>query len=126
MPIIKQKIISRLDCRANPDVLFVYGDNDARIGYGGQAKAMRDEPNSIGVRVKNYPDNEEGSFWSDDNLEENCIKMDEDLIPVREHLRNGGIVVLPLDGIGTGRAKMAERCPITFQVLTYMLDHLDE
>jgi hypothetical protein len=126
MPILYQKIISRDDLIKNRNVLYLFGDNDARLGFGGQAKAMRNEPNGIGIRTKTYPDWEEQSFWSDDTIEENYHKIIEDLQPVYKHLSTGGIVVVPTDGIGTDKAKMSDYCPKTFSILCYLLDNLEE
>jgi hypothetical protein len=52
MPIIYQKFIRRQDLRNNRDKFYVFGDNMQRIGYGGQARDMRGEPNAIGAVTK--------------------------------------------------------------------------
>ncbi len=44
--------ITRDMVRAEPDARFVFGDNVEREGFGGQAAAMRGEPNAIGVATK--------------------------------------------------------------------------
>lgn len=36
--------ITRAMLRAEPEKLFVFGDNFVRTGFGGQAKEMRGEP----------------------------------------------------------------------------------
>lgn len=96
----KQKFITREDLQANPDTLYVFGDNERRRGYGGQAKAMRGEPNAVGVRTKRKPArNSPDDFWTDDTYEQNCQLIAEDLAPVFAHLRAGGEVVLPEDGL---------------------------
>ena len=43
MPVVRQKRIVRAELQANPHVLYLFGDNDQRDGYGGQAAEMRDE-----------------------------------------------------------------------------------
>lgn len=48
--------------RANPDVVFVFGDNTVRRGKGGAA-ALRDEPNTYGFITKKYPNNQDSSFY---------------------------------------------------------------
>jgi len=91
---------------------------------GGQAHEMRGEPNAVGVRVKRAPGRNNEDFWSDKNFDANCAKIDEDLSRVKAHLRRGGIVVLPADGIGVNRAEMERRCPRTFHVLQQSLASL--
>jgi len=41
MPIKYQKWIERSDLQNNPEDVYIFGDNYARQGLGGQAKAMR-------------------------------------------------------------------------------------
>jgi len=124
MPVIRQKYIRRTDVRAHPDWLYVFGDNDARVGFGGQAYEMRGEPNAVGVRTKADPGTVIGrSYWSDDNYAENCRKVDEDLVRVRDYLANGGTVVIPEDGIGTGHAALGRFAPKT---LNYVLRIINE
>ena len=40
MLVIRQKMIYRQDLGENTDILYVFGDNLERYGYGGQAKEM--------------------------------------------------------------------------------------
>lgn len=117
MPVIRQKKIQSFDLHANPTVLYLFGDNDQRAGYGGQAREVRGFPNAVGVRTKRAPTLATEDFWSDKTLEENKAKIDEDLAPVKEHLKVGGIVIVPADGIGTGLASLREHAPRTFSYL---------
>jgi hypothetical protein len=125
MPVIYQKKIFREDLKRNPSVLFLFGDNSARKGFGGQAAEMRGEPNAVGVRTKNAPGRADADYWSDKTFDANCQKIEEDLSRVKSHLRRGGIVVIPLDGIGTNRAEMEKRCPRTFYMLQQSLGSLE-
>ncbi len=59
--VIRQRIITRAEVRANPDRYYVFGDNMTGTGYGGQAAQMRGEVNAVGVPTKWRPDNNEGS-----------------------------------------------------------------
>jgi hypothetical protein len=121
MPIILQKMIFREDLRANPQTLYLFGDNDSRKGLGGQAKEMRGEPNAVGVRTKHQPSNSSQAFWSDGNFDCNRAKIEHDLERAINHLRNGGIVIVPMDGLGTGLARLDEVAPLTF---AYLRDRL--
>jgi len=114
--------ITREMVRAEPDKLFVYGDNDNQLGLGGQAAAMRGEPNTVGVRTKAAPNMGANAFWSDATYDANVAKIDEDFARIDAH--KGGIV-LPSDGLGTGRAQLDKRAPRTFAYLAGKLAELD-
>lgn len=126
MPVSYQKLISREDLLANPNSLYLFGDNEQRSGMGGQAAAMRGEKNAVGIRTKRWPSTRSGSYWSDDDFEGNCEKINRDLVPVRIHLRSGGIVVMPIDGIGTGLANLRAAAPKTFAFLQHELMNLEQ
>lgn len=125
MPVIKQKMIYREDLQANPDALYLFGDNADRAGYGGQAREMRDEENALGVRTKWTTEMTRKAFFSDDDAEE-CMQMiDEDLDPAIDHLKAGGIVVIPTDGLGTGLSKLPEKAPQVYAFLVERLEQLE-
>ena len=56
------KYVTEEFLRANPNVVFVFGDNSIRRGKGGAAK-LRDEPNTYGFITKKYPNNGDESFY---------------------------------------------------------------
>lgn len=122
MPLILQSRIYRSDLRANPDALYVFGDNEDRWGFGGQAAEMRGEHNAIGVATLKAP----GAFWSDDASEHQCNVLDEDMAPVFRALREGRVVVFPLDGIGSGLADLERRSPTTWSYLQLRITQLKE
>jgi len=106
-----------------PIKIFVFGDNDQRSGFGGQAKEMRGEPNTIGVRVKKAPSMDNGSFYTDEEYESNVRKIAEDL----EHLYKvayGKTIVFPTNGVGTGMAMLNRTAPRTFAYLTLALKQM--
>lgn len=118
--IVFQERYSRKDIQANPDVLYVFGDNEGRFGYGGQAGAARDEPNAIGVATLAAP----GRFWSEGDVYRQCRVIDKDIIPLVAHLLRGGVVIWPLDGIGTGLARLSTASPTTFRHMQARLAQL--
>lgn len=122
--IIKQKMIYREDLRANPDVLYVFGDNTIRKGMGGQAGEMRGEPNAVGVATKLLPSQMDNSYFSDNDYTNNIKTLMSDLQPVINHLKRGGIVVWPLDGIGTGLSELPQRAPKTWKALCQLEEYL--
>jgi len=110
MPIIYAYEITRQMCRDNPEARFVFGDNVAKRGLGGQARAMRGEPNAIGVPTKWAPTLFDGDFFRDDQddaREEILWALDR----VQLAAADGRLIVIPRDGIGTGLAEMPKRCP---------------
>lgn len=128
MTIIYQKIIKRQDLRNNPRVLYLFGDNNKRCGMGGQAKEMRGEPNAIGVRTKLLPSNHPASFFSDETSKVAMQNewITSDLAQVITHLRSGGIVVIPSDGLGSGLARLKEKAKPTWEFLNTALAKLEE
>ena len=117
MPVIYESWIDRKDLQENPESLYLFGDNDQRKGLGGQAYSMRGEPNAVGVRTKKSPSRAPWAFWCDSNYEENIGKITLDLSLAVAYLKQGGTVVIPEDGIGTGLSEMMEHCPRTFEFL---------
>jgi hypothetical protein len=95
MTVITQKFIFRSDLKSNPDVMYLFGDNNERVGMGGQAKEMRGEPNAHGIRTKWLPTYNPDAFFSDSQFDKIVEMLDDDFEPVFHHLENCGIVVLP-------------------------------
>ncbi len=110
--------------RTMPKYLFVFGDNDVKKGTGGQA-IIRHEENAIGIPTKKLPNNVKTSFYTDDEYESNISKIDiaiEDIfIKVKEENYEG--IVLPIDGFGTGLAKLKDYAPRT---LIYLEKKIEE
>lgn len=116
--IVKMRWISREFVRANRDRIFLFGDNLARRGLGGQAAAMRGEPNVVGIPTKKLPSNSENAFFTDAELEQNKAAINkafEHLI--RKSTAPEQIIVIPANGIGTGRVQLENRAPQTFAYL---------
>ncbi len=105
------RTITREIVTSNTDKLFLFGDNDQRTGYGGQAAAMRGCRNSLGIRTKCAPSWAPTAFYSDTNYAENCRKIDEDFAKIPA---NTTCIVIPTAGIGTGRARLEQLAPRTF------------
>jgi len=112
--------ISRDDIKTNRTSIFIFGDNDQRSGFGGQAKEMRGEPNAVGIRVKKHPSMNANAFYKDSEYKNNIIKIDEDINNL-EKLAYNKTIVFPSNGIGTGMAKLNISAPETFRYLTTML-----
>lgn len=122
MPLIFQRRIFRADLKANPEVCYIFGDNEQRFGLGGQAAEMRGEPNAIGVATLAAP----GRFWREDEVERQCLVLDDDLAKVMAALDAGRVVVFPLDGVGTGLAALERHSPTTFAHLQRRIAELKQ
>jgi len=119
-PVIYKQYIKRSDLQTNKESIFIFGDNDQRSGFGGQAKEMRGEPNAVGIRVKKYPSMNANAFYKDLEYKNNIIKIDEDINNL-EKLAYNKTIVFPSNGIGTGMAKLNITAPKTFNYLTLQL-----
>lgn len=122
MPIFYMEKITRKDLRNNPNVLFVFGDNCERRGYGGLAKECRDEPNAVGIRTKYLPEKSNEAYFSDDDYHTVVEMIDDDFHPVVQKLARGGIVVFPTAPLGSGLSAMPSKCPRLF---TFLCDYVD-
>jgi hypothetical protein len=111
MPLEFVDFISRADLKANPDRLYLFGDNEARRGFGGQAKECRGEPNAVGIATKRGPSTLETAYWSDSDFTRCAAIIDKDLTRAMDHARKGGTVVCPKAGIGTGLSELPTRAP---------------
>lgn len=116
LPIIYVPLIFRGDLQIAPKVYFVFGDNLARKGYGGQAKEMRGEPNAIGIATKRLPSMDPEAFFSDGNPEDRIALM-ADLMKVVGLWSKGHQIVAPLMGLGTERARLKEKAPGLFKLI---------
>jgi hypothetical protein len=108
MPILFQHFISRADLIANPTTLYIFGDNLERMGMGGQAREMRHQPNAIGLPTKRSP----YEFLTNHDLDEILLANRKATEQIYNHLTERGIVIWPLDGIGTGLAELSTRAPL--------------
>lgn len=102
--------IERHMLRAEPDARFVFGDNTRRLGMGGQAGAMRGEPNAIGIATKWAPG------WHDSDFFHNAdpgafAAVETDLSKVRAAIDEGRTIYVPFDGLGTGLSELPTRAP---------------
>ena len=112
--------IRRYYVKQHPDWIFLFGDNMLHKGLGGQAAEMRGEQNAIGIPTKKKPDMTEDSFFTDAEFEENKKVIDNafDKIPKE------ATVIIPMAGLGTGRAQLKERAPRTWEYLCHKIHEL--
>lgn len=116
-----------IEVHGRPDWLFVFGDNLARVGRGGQA-VIRGAANAVGVPTKRAPSMDAEAFFSDADYDLNVATIRRSIERIRTLLQSGRYtkLVLPTDGLGTGRAQLARRAPRTARALAEMLCELVE
>lgn len=103
--------------RANPDKVYVFGDNMKGFGKGGQA-VIRDEPNAFGVPTKRYPSKDNWAYFSDKEDERQAVLSSLRRLYV---LGQSEVIVFPHYGIGTGLALMQEKSPKLFDEMNGIL-----
>lgn len=106
--------------QGNPDKIFVFGDNLAREGKGGQSLACRGEPNIIGIPTKYSP----YIFFSDDMYIEWIKNSVQDFTKLKNWLERGETIVFPSGGLGTGLADLKNKAPFIWNQLHVMLNFI--
>ena len=101
---------TRSRIQQSPNILFVFGDNMARMGYGGQAREARGEPNSVGIPTKMSP----SQYLTDEDFYTVKEPIVAAFVRLAQHLRSGNDIVWPRDGVGTGLARLPETAPAIF------------
>ena len=123
--VVRMKWITRVFVREHRDHIFLFGDNLARRGFGGQAAVMRDEPNAVGIPTKKLPSNSENAFFADAEFEQNKAAIDQAFERLSVMcLTTDQVIVIPANRIGTGRAQLESRAPLTFAYLQKRLEDL--
>ena len=112
----KMEFITRKYVRANPEKFFLFGDNLLETGFGGQARAMRGEPNAIGIPTKKKPTNQTDAFFTDVEFKQNKAAIDQAFARL-DGSDVGTEIVIPLAGLGTGRANLPHMAPRTVEYL---------
>lgn len=121
----KLDFITREFVRQNPNAVFVFGDNLAERGYGGQAKEMRGEPNAIGIPTKRAPSMAPNAFFTDADFDRVKPIIDRQIALIKDAIAQGKTVYFPASGIGTGLAELSTRSPKIFEYLQSELEDLE-
>lgn len=123
MPIMFMRRYTRAFIQSRRDLAFVFGDNVARVGYGGQAKEARGECNAIGIATKYTPKHPfKEADWAREPTIASAIY--DDFFDVVLALHRGCIVVWPYDGIGTGLADLGRNCPSALNFISQLHEGL--
>lgn len=109
--------------KTNEDKIYVFADNNLRIGKSGQS-IIRDLPNSRGIRTKKGPSNKPVSYYNDLEYENNITNIREDILQIKLELLNGKKVVLSKNGYGSGQSQLEKVAPKTyFKFCQLLLGH---
>ena len=113
------------DVKKNPNHLFIFGDNNLSYGKSGQA-IIRDEPNTAGIPTKRVPKNHFSAFYTDDDYEENCQRIEKAIKNIKNKIFAGKFeaVVFPENGLGTGLSQLQNKAPNTFNFLNKSIRNL--
>lgn len=130
MLVIKQHRIYRKDLQNNPDILYIFGDNLQRMGYGGQAAEMRDEPNAFGIATKRSISHDYPNDYFFDNqrdakgiIDNEFRRLNLFLLTDEGHYK---AIVIPSDGIGTGLSRLPETAPKLLKYIDKKLKELEK
>lgn len=128
--LIRPAWVTRQDLQDNPNTLYMFGDNMMRQGMGGQAGAMRGEPNAVGVPTKWAPGRDPDDFFNDW-----VMGMTPDLVGkainqafsrAYSHMKAGGTVAIPADGLGTGLSELPQRAPSVLGYIEGLIKLLED
>ena len=119
---VKTTLIETMDMfteeivKANPNKLFVFGDNMLRYGKGGQA-VIRDLPNTLGIVTKREPRTGKSAYFSDAEDEMDALLQDIRKLWLISRCNTFTHIVFPTKGLGTGRAHMKSKSPILYKMM---------
>ena len=110
--LVTSKIYSPELVRANPNKLFVFGDNLERVGNGGQA-CIRGEANSIGIATKVSPSEcfSEYSWMKYKEMIDKDLRDIERILSSASFITGYKYVVFPEMFVGTGLASLPVLAP---------------
>lgn len=121
------RFITRQFVRTHPDKIFLFGDNLEQRGFGGQAAAMRCEPNAIGIPTKKSPTYSADAFFCDNEFEQHKVAIDRAFAQLTKTASDATqVIVIPANGLGTGRVELERRAPRTFAYLQSRLAELSD
>lgn len=115
--------VTRESLRADPDTIYVFGDNLVGEGFGGQARACRGEPNAMGIPTKKRASKDEDAYFTDEEYEANVTAINRAVEAIKV-LQVQGRKIVVLQGIGEGLAALPQRAPMTYTWLLLRLAEL--
>jgi hypothetical protein len=119
---------TRDQVKKQQDKVFLFGDNtDDRLNSlyipSSTQAVIRGLPNAIGIDTKKDRGTEDSSYFTDEDFDTFKQQTDE---AIQQAKASGKIIVLPADGIGTGKAILKDKAPKLFNYLQQELNKLKE
>jgi hypothetical protein len=108
----------------NTDKIFVFNDNNARLGKY-DLSIIRDLKNSIGLRTKKGPSKKVAGYFSDSEYDKNIKNINEDILSIKSLALQGKKVVFSKTGYDIELKVFKIEAPKTFKYLSESLkNHL--
>lgn len=117
---------TRQEVAKQTDKVFLFGDNtDDRLNTkyipSSTQAVIRDLPNAIGIDTKKDRGTNKSSYFTDADFDVFKQQVDE---AIQQAKNSGKTIVIPADGIGTGKAMLKEKAPKLFNYLQQELNKL--
>lgn len=97
-----------------PNYLFVFGDNQMRVGTGGQA-IIRNCHNALGLVTKRAPSTNIDAYMTGTPEDYNAVN--DDIERIKKLMEEGNPIIFPASGLGTGLAALNVHAP---ELLAYI------
>jgi len=115
MPVLVVNRIFNSDVNFNKECYFVYDENEKCEG-GESWKRANDR--CLPITIKRVPAMSVEAYWSDDNYESNCKKIQNDLNNITNVLKYGACVFIEQNFLsGEANSPMNTECPKTKEFL---------
>lgn len=123
---IYQGYWTRKEVESQTDKIFLFGNNtDDRVNTHyvptRTQAVIRRLPNAIGIDTKKNRGTSESSYFTDADFDIFKAQIDE---AIQRAIDSGKTIVIPADGIGTGKAELDKRAPKLFAYLQQRLNEL--
>lgn len=117
---------TRAEVEQATDKVFLFGDNtNDRLNThyipNTTQAVIRGLPNAIGIDTKKNRNTSEESYFTDKDFEQFKAQVDD---AIQSAINSGKTIVLPEDGIGTGKAELEKRAPKLYAYLQEKLQSL--
>jgi hypothetical protein len=117
---------TREQVTTQPEKVFLFGDNtDDRLNTkyipSSTQAVIRDLPNAIGIDTKKNRGTNDNSYFTDADFLQFKQQIDN---AIQQAKNSNKVIVIPADGIGTGKAMLKEKAPKLFNYLQQELNKL--
>jgi exodeoxyribonuclease-5 len=119
---------NRSEVAQQTNKVFLFGDNtDDRLNTkyipSSTQAVIRGLDNAIGIDTKKNRGTGKDSYFTDSDFDVFKKQVDQ---AINQAKKTGKIIVIPADGIGTGKAMLAEKAPKLFEYLQNELNNLSK